>query len=76
MPRNASSIGEVPTAWMDIAKSLFFVQPFIFDDGTCLAIPRGYEDVYYFPAVKNGNKTTCLVGIPTEYHVSPRVEMT
>jgi hypothetical protein len=60
------------TNCLDGYRKEFFAQPFVFDDGTCLAIPPGYEDVYYFPAVKNGNKTTCLVGIPTEYHVSPR----
>ena len=60
------------TNCLDGYRKEFFAQSFVFDDGSCLAIPPGFEDVYYFPAVKTGNTTTCLAELPTEYRHSPQ----
>ena len=49
----------------------FFAEIFNFSDGSCLAIPEGCHDVYYFPAVVNG--TSCNI---TQSHVCQQREST
>ena len=47
------------TNCMDGYRKEIFAETFDFDDGSCLAIPKGCKDVYYFPV--NNATGTCMI---------------
>ena len=48
-----------------------FAQTHVFDDGSCLAVPEGCLDVYYFPADENGSCTVSSNACMQLEHLSP-----
>ena len=61
--RGMTNQSECDAVWggkdcMNGYRKEIFAQSYDFEDGSCLAVPDGCRDVYFFPADKNG---TCMI---------------